>query len=254
MVAAKKEQRRDPTTAEHLQDILRIIAEQRIRGGSSLVVLDLDSTLFDTAYRSAAIFRHWAEQPENQQHYPELCAVMRFWQKPREIYDPVSFVKQHCSVVVWPEEVEGELRSYWRERFFQNSWLAYDQLYPGARDYVQKLHRAGARIHYLSARHHESMAEGTERSLIQHGMPLCSALNDSLSLKDSADLLDEDFKEQALGRIKQGYDEVIFIENEPLIVKMCLVQHPDILTYHYHSVDSGKIPADGCSPQVLKHW
>ena len=246
----------DGETVEHLRSLLGRVAELSRQGKRALVVLDLDSTIFDTSYRSAAIFRHWAQNSRHREHYGELCEVISSWQEPYEIYDPVEFIRTHTpSFSQWSVELERELRRYWRARFFQSSWLSYDQPYEGAVGYIQQLRRLGAWVRYLSARSRLSMEQGTYESLKKHGFPLPpSSLREAVILKDSPQRCDIDFKKEALGRLKQGFHEVFFIENEPSIVVMCGLSHPDIKNYHYDSVHSGMTPAEGCGSCVLKHW
>lgn len=245
------------------------------------VIFDLDSTIFNTRYRTQKIFEEWCSMDRSQQQYPMLCEKIQAWSQSdplllKEIYDPIEFVSFHTDQSIASDSyLAKQMRYYWSQRFFHGSYLAWDRPYPAAVSVVVELYKLGCSISYLTARNRYHLLGGTLLSLSQHGLPLpqCGTQKDgadgaksnddtalfwpnmqsavvSLHLKDKEMSRDEDYKDEALGQLKIGFDRVIYIENEPAICAMAHRHHHDIHTYLYRSVHSSQMQWSELDPHI----
>ncbi|MCY4380801.1 MAG: hypothetical protein OXC40_04425 [Proteobacteria bacterium] len=215
------------------------------------VIFDLDSTLFNTCFRTKSIFEEFARDPEFSKKYPLLVTRIHSWQNLHEIYDPIEFVSYHSGIAIDPySQLAFDLRTYWRIRFFHGAYLSYDQLYSGSFQVMKQLETTGCDITYLTARNRRDLLGGTLLSLIQHDLPVPKVgglgikkhdqPNVSLIMKQCS-RSDENYKDHQLAQLKRGYQKIFYIENEPGIVMMARERHPEIATFLFNSVHSGQV-------------
>ena len=184
--------------------------EQLVRQDTlPIVVFDLDSTLFSTRPRNLRILREFsASRPERA----DLKAIV-------DTLVPDDFRWE----VTLPLTARGlndqalfkDLIAFWFKRFFTSEYVLEDQPNPGAVEYVQAVHDAGAFAYYLTGRDVGGMSVGTVQSLTDHGFPFWRGRT-SLHLKPTFEMDDTDYKRAALADIRSHSGEVVAtFENEP---------------------------------------
>jgi hypothetical protein len=159
-----------------LEEILRRVREAvATRRGEQeaqapLVVFDLDSTLYDVSPRMLQIVQDWSRS-EEAQGFPQVVRALRGVQLKHVGYSVRDVFRS--LQVDGPESLEAHerLRRYWAKHFFRNEYLAYDQVYEGAVEFVQEVYEAGARVVYLTGREESSQGRGTQERIEADGFP-----------------------------------------------------------------------------------
>lgn len=211
------------------------------RGLPSVVVFDLDDTLFSTAQRHLRILREYARE--------RGVAGLASLEARHLRYSIVDTAKANGFS---DEPLLKDLRGYWFKRFFANEYLAADEPLPGAADYCRELARRGARVVYMTGRD-ESMRAGTERALGEHRFPTEPALT-QLVLKPRFDTPDLEFKSQALGGLRAHGHVAGAFENEPLHVNMFRDAFPEALVFLLETKHSGKPVEAHASAKRIKDF
>jgi len=201
-------------------------------GRLPIIVLDLDSTLFDTAPRNLRILREFAA---NNHHQPDIAAIV----------DTMSLADMGWNVTgalkkagVDDEELLTALKKFWAQRFFTDEYLAFDEPSPGAVSYCHELWNAGALLYYLTGRHIGGMELGTLRNLVRHHFPWGSGRT-VMHLKPSFHQSDEDFKQDAIRAIESlGGQVAAAFENEPANCNLLHAAFPDAASYFLDTVHS----------------
>ena len=240
----------------HLNQILSALNDARSVGRRSLIIFDIDSTLLDTSFRTRAIFKEFARCEIYKKKYPNLCSQISAWQETVEVYDPIAFVNHHTdSSIVISSQLAAELLKFWKKRFFNEDWLNQDLPYKGASKFVNECTNSDADIAYLTGREEKTLLKGTIRSLATHRFPYDPTNQKTkLVLKSSSVIKDIAYKDEGLESLKVGYDLVFFIENELELVLMALKRHPEIKTYLFDSVHSGRGVINGESLNKISSW
>ncbi|HJO26870.1 MAG: hypothetical protein CMK00_05040 [Planctomycetes bacterium] len=216
-----------------LHETFGAIAAIRDAGQLPLVVFDLDSTLFSTAPRNLRILeefvaRHGDDEPRLREVLASVCLDDMGWNihdtlMERGLKDP-SLLKA--------------LRAFWFARFFTDEYVLTDTPTPGAVEFVNHCHDAGALIYYLSGRHVGGMEQGTVRSLTEHGFPFWRG-RCVVHLKPTFEMADRAFKDDALADIRSYRSPVAAtFENEPGNANLFLEAFPDALHYFLETVHS----------------
>ncbi len=203
---------------EQESDVFTRIAD-KINENSGLkrkpfVLLDLDSTLYEVGPRTLHILREAATTLGTSMPAPVRTALDQL-SEPKTGYSIEDTWEKLGLCLKSPElsPARDRLRSFWRERFFSNEYLALDIPYPGTRDFACQLHDLGAEIVYLTGRDEAGMKEGTLRNLARDGFPI----GPNTQLRMKADREDDDVEHKvgvALHLQKQG-EVVASFENEP---------------------------------------
>jgi len=224
-------------------------SKQKVRDGDTplLAVFDLDSTLFEVSPRSQAILRDLAAHPKTKEKYPEEMKKLSEIKVQSTDWGILVALKrsQICATLDFFETV----RRFWVENFFTNNYLHYDQLYDGALEFVQQLHRAGARIKYLTGRDQHRMGEGTLKTLRQWNLPL-EDQKKHLILKPHKSIEDARYKTDKLLELAGRYDEIWFFENEPTIIETVCKEAPQIKVVFVDTVHSGKAKVPKGLPSI----
>lgn len=188
-------------------------------GLNPFVLFDLDSTLFDNSPRVHKIIQDFVE--EHKDIYPEHVEKMSLIKR----QDIVWGIKENLKKVnIHDEEINNKVIRYWFERFFSNEYII-DLPLNGSQQFVKDLERVGVRIIYLTGRF-ESMREGTERNIVEHGFPLePNGIN--LVLKPDPKMPDDTFKHQTMESMKRFGDMIAGFENEPINSNIFQEHYPD---------------------------
>lgn len=178
------------------------------------VIFDLDSTLFGVSPRTEFILRQLGNELTFRDTYREAAEILLAAEVRPSDYS-VREILARTPLQPTPELID-RIRLYWRDHFFSGAWLHKDEVYPGAREYVERLQQLGAHIVYLTGRHEGRMREGTEQVLKAHGFPLPTPAD--LLMKPLESETDEHFKVTALKELNTRFDDIWFFENEPVII------------------------------------
>lgn len=179
----------------------------------SLVVFDLDDTVFSTNDRHLRILREYADLIEDRE--PDAAALLRAIERENLRYQ----ISQTAAEAGVAAAVVKDLRDFWFARFFQNRYLLEDSAVPGAPAYCAEVLARGGVLVYVTGRD-ERMREGTEKSFVNRGFPQPDGKAVRLMLKPKFDTPDHAFKSEtmtvltALGRVAASF------ENEPAHINM----------------------------------
>jgi hypothetical protein len=223
-----------------LDHISRRIKETK--DSPSILVFDLDSTLFDTAERHLAILREFVLQ--HGQDYPGIEDAVARLTPSMMGWSPIRPLQQlGCSV---PET----LLPFWSQRFFTDSFCALDTPTSGAVEFVNACYQQGAFIYYLTGRHVDGMARGTVDALLSRGFPFLSGRS-TLHLKPEFTAPDKAFKRQAIESIRSLRGRVIAtFENEPGNANLFLSAFPDAMHFFLETVHSPE--AEAPDPALIR--
>jgi len=214
-------------------DGLLAAIEEAVAAGETLVVFDLDDTLFSTANRHLRILREFAERVEASD--PEAAGIMRAIDRERLRYSVADTAKD-AGV---GEALVKDLRDFWFARFFKNPYLLEDDAIAGGPAFVREVVSRGARAVYMTGRD-EAMREGTETSLQRHGFPEPDGKKARLILKPRFDTPDLAFKTECMDKLKTLGLVAATFENEPAHVNLFVEHFPKARHYLLETKHSGK--------------
>jgi hypothetical protein len=207
----------DLTDMSVLAELIDRVHAERERG--PVVVFDLDSTLFSTQERNHAILHEFVDHigapDELVALLPRLPAREMGW----NVMDDLrrrGF--RH-------EPTLGRLAQFWRARFFTDAYLRHDVPLPGAVEYVNQVHAAGAIVCYLTGRDEPGMGRGTRSSLAAHRFPL-GPNRVVLRLKPTFAEEDLVFKRRILTELPSLGPVIAAFENEPANANLFATEFP----------------------------
>ena len=209
-----------------LNEILRRIAASLPR--PPVVVFDLDSTLYDIYERGQVIFR------EAVASFPALGPALQKLADQRIGWD---FLADFRWAGLTDEMQLQAIHAFWQERFFSDSYHIHDRPMPGAVDFVNRVHRAGAIICYLTGRDWPNMKTGTVASLRRYGFPLDTD-RVRLLMKDSQKQPDAEHKRAAIVEIRRLGEVIAAFDNEPELVNLFFDSFPGALVVWVDSIHS----------------
>jgi len=221
------------------------------RSDSPVVLLDLDSTLYEVGPRNLQIMVEWARSKEGSK-YKEVSAMV----EALELHQVKYSVKETLlalGVAEMGESMSHNLcdaiqsaKSYWFNRFFTDSYLTFDRPYFGTREFVNELYGRGAEVVYLTGRDEPNMGKGTRDNLLRDGFPW-NKEKTHLWMKPSFHDSDLDFKRSAVQNIRQMGHLVASFENEPPNVVALSELIPDAMHVFVDTVcsDQKTAPRDG---------
>lgn len=232
-----------------LEQILGKIQELTQQGQKSLVVFDLDSTLFDVSPRLERILLDFAASPLNQKRFPEQIPLLKTIKTLRSdwgIKGALERVGLDGHHVVFQEAI----KEYWLKSFFSNHYLQFDGLYDGALEFVKAVEKAGADIAYLTGRDVERMGTGTLEVLKQWDFPLSDKA--TLVLKPHRGMDDAQFKtDWFIEADKKNYTKIYFFENEPVNLHHLAQFCPHVEMIFFESTHAGKAEPPVDIPRIM---
>ena len=221
-----------------LGEILAKIKQLSQDKKKSLVVFDLDSTLFDVSPRLQNIILNFCANPQNQTQFPTEIAFLKkikFERSDWGIMDAMARV----GLDPLGEEFHAVIRKFWLDCFFSNTYLKYDRPFEGAPEFCCSVAEAGGDIVYLSGRDRPRMEAGTIEVLQKWGFPL-DRPDHQLALKPHAAMDDGAFKSQWFSLIdNQSYQKIWFFENEPVNINLVRKNYPFAETIFFDSTHAG---------------
>ena len=201
-----------PVPAAQKAALDAVLADVEAAPGS-LVVFDLDDTVFSTNDRHLRILREYADLIQSRE--PEAAALLRAIERERLQYQITQTVKDAGLT----EAATKDLKDFWFARFFQNRYLLEDTPVLGAPAYCAEVLARGGILVYMTGRD-ERMREGTEKSFVNHGFPAPDGASVRLILKPRFDMNDGAFKSETLGVLAKVGRVAASFENEPTHINM----------------------------------
>ncbi len=197
------------TQKDHLDAVLADVGA----APGSLVVFDLDDTLFSTNDRHLRILSEYAGLIEGRD--PASAALLRSIQREKLQYQIVDTAKNAGLA----DALVKDLKDFWFARFFRNQYLLEDSVVPGAVEFCAAVAARGGVVVYVTGRD-ERMREGTEQSFARHGFPTPDGGKVKLVLKPRFDTPDVEFKTEVLGRLAEMGRVIASFENEPTHINL----------------------------------
>ena len=214
---------------------------QHAKKMKGVVLLDLDSTLYEVGPRTLQILREFKDS-ELSRPFVKVRAALDAM-KPSQIGYSLADTFTHLGLD--PKEQEDALKAgkdFWGKRFFTNEYLDFDHTYEGAPEFVREVYETGAEIIYLTGRDEPGMGIGTRSRLIRDGFPF-DRERTHLLLKENFHLDDLEHKSKATDYVKQIGSLIASFENEPPNVVAIHDIFPESLHVFMDTVYSDR-PAD----------
>ncbi len=239
-----------------LRKILLQIRELHRKNTRSLVVYDLDSTLYDVSPRLERILFEFAQIPDFQKQFPEQVALFKNIQTLRHDWG-ISNALQRAGLDGHHLEFQKAVHQFWHQHFFSNNYLKYDLPYEGAVDFVKATHRAGAEIVYLTGRDSHRMLEGTMKSLQSCDFPLSVERKAQLVLKPEKGMNDAQFKKDWFKHYLEEHQiqssHVWFFENEPQNLDLVQRAFPEMNLVFLNTTHAGVLNAPVDLPKIMDY-
>lgn len=179
----------------------------------TLFVLDIDSSLVLTHKRNEAILRHFAQSLRHKN--PELSEALATAEcRPLE-YGYFAGLERALPTI--SKEDAEHIHSFWKQHFFSNDFLHFDIPHAGALEFVRILSERAQPFVYLTGRPSNLMRPGTLDTMAKLGFHITDKM---LHMKPDDSHVDEGYKAAILKDIIRGYDEVVFIDNEPRVLHL----------------------------------
>ncbi len=196
-----------------------------------IVVFDLDDTLFSTARRNLVIIQNFSlDQGDSYPDFAQVASKLTL----ADMNWSVTAALEKAGLASTSSSIKPFIE-YWDATFFTSGYDALDLPNPGAVDYVNAIHEAGALVYYLTGRAvgdrglNNGMGQGTTLSLTNRGFPFWRGRCE-LNLKIDPKEKDSDYKARALTDIKSLRGTVVAtFDNEPSNSFMFLNHFPDAM-------------------------
>jgi hypothetical protein len=211
-------------------EVLSMVAETIGRFKSSLrpvILLDLDSTLYEVGPRTLRIIQEWLPTYSNKLPLDLKIALENL--APGQVGYSLKDTFANLGFPVATRELEtisADLKTFWWDRFFSSDYLLHDRPYPGAVEYANHLYDLGAELCYLTGRSELRMRKGTETNLLRDGFPF-QIEGTQLLMRQQDDWSDERHKSHQVAKLAQKGFPIASFENEPvnLVTLSKLIPH-----------------------------
>jgi len=219
-------------TARLLEEVIPTVKERTARGRSTLAIFDLDGTIFDNRTRTIFILREISEKFANKA--PELSTAFETFQDLSAVDYSLDITLSRMGVR-HPAEI-AFIKQEWAKRFFTDEYQKYDMPILGAKSYVERVHKAGATVIYLTGRDVGRMLVGTTEVLRLYGFPV--GVEGTMTIvKKEFEQDDELFKKEVSDYIDRLGEVVAIFENEPANSNILQARFPKassffVLTQH----------------------
>ncbi len=218
----------------------RVHAERAQR---PVLIFDLDSTLFSTQHRNHAILQEFVTVVGA----PDTLRAAAEKLQPSDMgWNVMDDLRGRG---FGHEPTLARLAKFWRARFFTDDYLRHDLPLPGAVEYVNAVHHAGATVYYLTGRDEPGMGRGTRASLAAHGFPL-GPERVIVRLKPSFDEADIVFKRRVLAELHHLGPVHAAFENEPANANLFAEHFPDARIVFVETIHSPDPPP--LLPQIVR--
>ncbi|MCK6598653.1 MAG: HAD family hydrolase [Bdellovibrionaceae bacterium] len=210
-------------------------------GPKPLVIFDLDSTLFDVSPRLEKVLIDISMTNDFIQRFPEVNSYFRNIKTLRNDWGFIKVLKR-AGVDHDHYELFDYLRHAWAIRFFSNEYIHHDVPYDGASLFVNRIHKLGIPIVYLTGRDVQRMELGSKEVLQKWDFPL-NDKNATLVLKPQKEMDDAQFKCDWIKSLNlKEYSKIYLFENEPVNINLIKKELPEVEMVFFDSTHSGKEP------------
>jgi len=205
------------TSKEVLETVEKRVKDHLISNPSKkipVVLLDLDSTLYEVSHRTLAIIQEWNKSPKAAlkiQAVLNKVTVDHIGYSLNDLAENLGLEPTHPDT----EIALKELKPFWWDRFFTNDYLPHDKPYAGAAEYTQGLFEMGAHLVYLTGREHTKMHKVTVENLKRDRFPWCDQKT-TLVMKPNGSILDVEHKKSVKDLIAEKGELIASFENEPI--------------------------------------
>ena len=203
----------DLSEPEVLKEVSRRVQEA---AQTPLVLLDLDSTLYEVGPRTFQILQEWIGTDAGKEFQTVAERIQTL--EPLHVGYSIKDTFHALGLDLTAPEVQAAVdaaKSFWSARFFTSDYLRYDRVYPGAAQFARELHDLGAHLIYLTGRDEPNMGRGTRTNLMRDGFPWEEPRTHLLT-KRAPEVPDLDHKKDAASYIRSHGELVASFENEPL--------------------------------------
>lgn len=246
---------------EVLREVSRRVSEIRAlatseRASHPLVLLDLDSTLYEVGPRTYQILKEWAETPEASRFSQVQEALVKMLPEHvgyslKDTFTALDLDLNHNKMTSDFERGDLETvaawesaKKFWQARFFTSDYLKYDLVYRGAPEFTQEVYRLGAEVAYLTGRDEPGMGDGTRARLIKDGFPW-GVPRTHLLMKAAGHMDDLEHKQEAAHYIRAHGTLIASFENEPPNVVALQELFPEAMHVFMDTVCSDRPAAQG---------
>ena len=253
---------------EILDQILAQVTENSKVLRPSLMVFDLDSTLFDVRPRIRQVLKEFLRQDQIRSIYPNDFKALESLEIHQKDWG-IRGALQRTGLVNHNPELGKIIKEFWLESFFSDEFLHFDEPYEGSVEYVDKLINAGAQIAFLTGRDWKRMGKGTVEVLQKWGFPYQDQTV-TLALKPHQGEDDALFKSNWFKKLVNepkapagaalagkpetpAKQDIWFFENEPVNISLVRKEHPHVKIVFFDSTHSGKETAPKDLP-VIQHY
>lgn len=201
-----------------------------------VILLDLDSTLYEVGYRTLAIIKEWNSNPPSHltlQSTLDRVELKHIGYSLSDMALNLGLNLSHPDT----EDVLVKLKPFWWDRFFSNNYLTHDRPYAGAVEYTQELFNLGAHLVYLTGREQEKMESMTIQNLTRDQFPMDSSQT-TLVMKPNGAILDVAHKQNVKPLIHKTGTLLASFENEPLNIMALYRTFPEAMHIFMDSVYS----------------
>lgn len=210
------------TAPEVLKACLHKIQACRAQNRQPVVLFDLDGTLFDNGPRTWQILYEFALQKRRDSLSKKLPDLPKMG-LPYMLKDILALVGENDA-----QQLQ-EAAAFWKDRFFRDDYVRYDEPLRGAHQFATALWDAGATVVYFSGRDSPNMLIGTAFSLRTHCFPV-AVPRAVITLKEAFEVEDIIFKREAMAFMDSLGTVVASFDNEPANCNMFHGRWPDAET------------------------
>lgn len=221
-----------------LTGVISLVEDRTAQRRSTIAIFDLDGTLFDNRTRTMFILREISEKFDKRA--PELAGGFARFRA-------LSIVDYSLDVTLRRLGVKGRaetafIKQEWAKRFFSDEYQKFDMPIPGAKGYVERVHRAGATVIYLTGRDVGRMLVGTTEVLRLYGFPVGVAGTMTI-VKKEFEQDDELFKKEVSGYIDRLGEVAAVFENEPANSNILRARFPGAASFFVETQHRPGAPA-----------
>ena len=218
--------------------VLERVLKEAVACEGSVILLDLDSTLYEVAPRTFKILQEWGATPEAAQfaQVKRALASLDLSHIGYSLRDTLAATGLNLASAE-TKAAFSLAKPFWHDRFFSSTYLKHDRAYPGAVDFVKALHATGAQLVYLTGRDEPGMGSGTREILERDGFPLDSK-QVRFFLKPQREGDDHIHKVNAIVELKGRAPVLASFENEPKNVVAMYRAAPEAMHIFVHTVSS----------------
>ncbi len=193
-----------------LAQVVDLVKNADTKNGKTVVIFDLDDTVFDNRHRTLAILRDFAKLPTTQSEHPDVAKRLLAANLEQMHYDYQNSLRE---VGISDPKIVDAIKTWWTEKYFSNAYCLVDQPMAGSIAYVRSLYDLGAHIVYLTGRNEPNMKKGTLESMRKLGFPM--GKRTTLILKPRFEMDDLIYKKGAFEQIRKLGQVIASFENEP---------------------------------------